>query len=134
MMVVWTLLWHCHRLWTVISVYVSTSFKEMEPWLFWKVRSITFMQLNTSNSINIVAIACCVVAWGIECLKYKASLRLLYPTQSKRGTSCFKQRFKPPFSPEFTLVVFMQGNLASRNEITRLMKNCSRVLLTGKNL
>ena len=33
---------------------------------------------------------------------------------------------EPPFSPEFALVVSMQANLASRNEISCLIKNCSR--------
>ena len=64
--------------------------------------------------------------WGIKCFKHKASLWLLHPTQGKRGTLRSKQCFKPPFSPEFMLVVSMQGNLESHNEIFCLMKNCSR--------
>ena len=46
----------------VISTYVFTSLKQVDPLLFGKVRSI-FMQLKTSSSINIVAIVCCKVAW-----------------------------------------------------------------------
>ena len=42
----------------------------------------------------------------------------------------FKVSFKPPFSPEFTLVVSMEANFAPHNEISRLMKNCSRASIT----
>ena len=42
----------------------------------------------------------------------------------------FQVALKPPFYPEPTLVVSMQVNLAPYNEISSLMKNCSKASMT----